>query len=138
MNQLYTRALLTIVTLGFAGCNILPSEDPTQDQDDQVDITAQTINTEECLVTLYDWDNFDQDDDIITVSWPGEFTTLDNLPNSEWKNRTNEADSLKIGKGAKVTIRDARDFEGKQTSYKPWEEIADLDQDIYSMKIECV
>ena len=136
MKHLSLLTLVGFASLVLAGCGSL--QDITPDSNKQVDLTSQTMHTQECFVILYDGDNFDEDDDVIRIDGPGEFANLDSLDNADDKNWTNEADSLKVGNKAALRTRTDANFEDQEHSYKPGEEITDLDHDVYSLKIECI
>lgn len=87
-----------------------------------------------CSVQLFDGDNFK--DDHITIKEPGEYENLDDLPGSDGKNWTDEADSFKVGKNTTVTVWTETDFKGDSKVYEAGD-YKSVDEP-YSMKIECV
>jgi len=88
---------------------------------------------EGCYIQLFDGDNFT--DDSLTVKEPGEYPDLDELPDADGKNWTDEADSFKVGEGTTVTVWTETDFEGDSTVYEAGD-YKSVDEP-YSLKIEC-
>jgi hypothetical protein len=87
-----------------------------------------------CSVTLYDGDNFT--DDHITIEGPGEFSSLENLPDAD-KDWSKEADSFKAGDNAVVVFWSKTDFKGDSTKYDAGAEKASIDNEPASIKIKC-
>jgi len=86
-----------------------------------------------CFVELFDGDNFS--DDHIIIEGEGEFPNLDNLPNADGKNWTDEADSFKVGPQTTMTVWTQTNFEGDSTVYETGEYPSE--EEPYSIKIRC-
>jgi hypothetical protein len=110
-------ALLTLFI--FVGCKNNPSGNKKPDSD--------------CYVQLFDGDHYT--DDSIIVKGPGEFNTLENLPDAsqDWND---EADSFKSGENTTVTMWTETNFKGDSTMYKQGAEKPSVDEPS-SMKIQC-
>lgn len=116
MTQAFASAALLTAGLAFAGCA----------DDDNLPGS--------CYVQLYDGDNFK--DDNIVVDQPGEYKNLKNLPGANGKDWTDEADSLRVGKGTKLTAWHEENFKGESKTYDPGD-YKSVDEPS-SMTIECV
>lgn len=86
-----------------------------------------------CYVILFDGDNYT--DDTILVKGSGEFSNLNNLPNSD-KDWDDEADSFKAGKNTTVTFYSEPDFKGESVTYEKGAQKPSVDEP-RSMKIVC-
>lgn len=116
--------LLLFSTLLLASCS---SDDDNNDD-------ATTLDPlESCQVQLFDGDNFK--DDQIVINGPGEFSDLSDLPNSDEKDWTDEADSFRVGEHTTVTVWTAINFEGDSTVYEAGD-YPSVDEP-YSLKITC-
>lgn len=100
----------------------IDGEDPTGDEDG--------IG---CYIHLFDGDNFKGPN--LKIDGPAEYANLDDLPNSDGRNWTDEADSFKIGEGATVTVWYQTNFGGDSFVYQPGEYASE--EEPYSLKIEC-
>lgn len=121
----YGFTLIVALMLVGAGCS--SSDNKDKDGNGDPSITG-------CFIELFDGDNFK--DDSIKVEGPAEYADLDNLPNSNDKNWTDEADSFKVGPNTRVTVWTQRNFEGESTQYEEGE-YPSVDEP-YSLKIECI
>lgn len=89
-----------------------------------------------CYVHLFDSDNFKESDDHYRLTQPGRYADLDNLPGAT-KNWTDEADSIKVGPAATVTIWSATGFGGSSMQLDPGSQHPDLDSEPYSLEMTC-
>lgn len=112
-----------ISTFVFASCN----------SDDDND-TKPDNSKDSCYVQLYDGDNFT--DDTFKLKGPGKFKSLKNLPGAD-KDWDDEADALKVGSSATVTIYSEENFEGESKELKGGAEEPDLAFEPRSIKISC-
>lgn len=87
-----------------------------------------------CSVHLFDGDNFK--DDNFVLKGPGEFSSLKNLPGAD-KDWSDEADALKVGSSAKVTVWNEENFQGESKVFNGGDEVAKLQIEIRSIKINC-
>ena len=99
--------------------------------DDNGDNSGNTPDS--CYVHLFDGDNFT--DDNIIIDGEGEYADLDDLPNSDGKNWTDEADSFKVGENTVLTTWTKTNFEGDSTIYEAGEYPSE--EEPYSLKITC-
>ena len=81
---------------------------------------------EDCFVELFDSDNFDENDDHIKVTEAGKYEDLTSLPgaNEDW---TDEADSIRVGGGATVTIWPEKNYSGQSQTLEAGSENASID-----------
>ena len=91
---------------------------------------------DECFIHLFDGDNFDESDDNFQLTEPGDYENLADLPGAD-KDWTDEADSLKVGQSATVTIYSEEGFEGQSQDLDPGTELADVDDEPQSLKMTC-
>lgn len=89
-----------------------------------------------CYVHLYDGDDFDERDDNFRLEEPGRYSDLRSLPGSS-RNWDDEADSLKVGPKASVTVWSERDFKGNKQEFKAGDEEPDLDDEPRSLELRC-
>ena len=80
-----------------------------------------------CWVHLYDADNFKESDDHFRLTEAGKYENLAQLPgaDTDW---TDEADSLKVGPNATVTIWPETDFAGTAQTLDPGSEHPSVDE----------
>lgn len=119
--KVFSLILLFMAGVSLTSCS--SDDDATSGGDDQGN----------CYVHLYDGDNF-KDDDII-IEGEGEYADLSDLPGSNGKDWTDEADSFKVGENTTVTAWTAKNFEGDSIVYEAGE-YASVDEP-YSLKIVC-
>jgi hypothetical protein len=89
----------------------------------------------DCWVELFDSDNFDESDDHFKLKKDGEYQDLSDLPGAD-QDWTDEADSVKVGGDASVTVWSEKDFKGEEHQLKPGSEHPDLDE-VSSLKMSC-
>ena len=89
-----------------------------------------------CFVHLFEDEDFDESDDHFILTEPGEYPSIENLPGAPagWDD---EAESIKVGPGATVTIYEDEDFRGRSMELQPGTEIADLEDEAESLKMTC-
>lgn len=90
----------------------------------------------DCYVELFDADNFDASDDHVKLTEPGRYSTLKNLPGAD-QDWTDEADSIKVGPGATVTIWAEPDFKGSSQRLEPGSEHPHVDDEPSSLELTC-
>lgn len=114
--------------------------DTTGATDDTSGSTGSTIapsgDASECWVHLYDGDRFDEREPNFRLTEPGRFANLRELPGAtqDW---TDEADSIRVGPKATVTIWSQTDFQGPSQVLQPGSEHPDLDDEPYSLELAC-
>lgn len=108
-----------------------PADSDTSDTED----AQGSADSADCWVELFDGDNFDENDDHFTLTVPGDYPDLSDLPGAE-KDWTDEADSIKVGPAATVTVWSQSGLAGDQQSLDSGSEHADTD-DIYSLTLSC-
>lgn len=86
-----------------------------------------------CYIELFDGDNFK--DDHIKIEGAGEYPDLSDLPGSDGRDWTDEADSFKVGSEASVTVWGHTNFEGDSTVYTSGD-YPSVDEP-HSLKISC-
>lgn len=86
-----------------------------------------------CSVRLFDGDHFS--DDSIEITKPGRYANLKKLPGAK-QDWTDEADSLKVGAGATVTIWEHEGFKGASKTYQPGSEVPSVDE-ASSLELRC-
>lgn len=88
-----------------------------------------------CWVHLYDSDDFKEDDDNFRLTEPGKYADLAHLPgaNADW---TDEADSIRVGPQATVTVWSETDFAGTAQTLEPGSEHPNLDE-ASSLEMTC-
>lgn len=89
-----------------------------------------------CYVHLFDEDHFDERDRNFRLTQPGKYADLRNLPGADhdW---TDEADSIRVGPTATVTIWPRTNFEGQAQTLEPGSEHADLHDEPQSLELAC-
>ena len=94
-------------------------------------IKRETI---ECEIELFDGDHFKGDS--VVIKGVGKYNSLKDLPNSDGKDWTNEADSVKVKDGTTLTTWTEKEFEGESTIYEVGE-YSSIDEP-FSLEIECI
>lgn len=99
------------------------------------DSTDTAANGSACSVHLFDSDDFDESDTNFLLTEPGKYETLKDLPGAtqDW---TDEADSIKVGSAAHVTIWSEPDFGGTSQQLEPGSEHSDIDEPS-SLQLSC-
>lgn len=84
---------------------------------------------------LFDSDDLDENDDNVTVTDAGRYTDLRSLPGAgtDW---TDEADSIRVGPDATVTVWAQTGFAGQSSTLKPGDH-AHLDPEPSSLVLDC-
>jgi len=90
---------------------------------------------DECFVHLYDGDDFDENDDNFRLTTPGRYGDLNDLPGAD-KNWDDEADSMRVGAAARVTVWPEPGFGGEPARYGPGNH-ADLEPEPRSLELDC-
>lgn len=98
---------------------------------------AETSSAEGCYVELFDGDDLSTTDDHFRLTEPGEYTDLAALPGAsqDW---TDEADSLRVGPDATVTVWEKTGFAGISKTFEAGSEHPDLTVDVSSLTLDCV
>lgn len=107
------------------------AEEPTSDSE-----SSGSSDADGCYIHLFDGDDFDENDDNFKLTEPGKYENLANLPGAD-KDWTDEADSLKVGDAATVTIYADENFEGASQQLDPGTEVADVDNEPDSLEMTC-
>lgn len=108
--------------------------------DDTSGSTGSTIapsgDASECWVHLYDGDRFDAREPDFRLTEPGRFANLRDLPGAtqDW---SDDADSIRVGPKATVTIWSQTDFQGRSQVLQPGSEHPDLDDEPLSLELAC-
>lgn len=100
-------ATILLFTITLASCSSDDDNDTTPEPPEGI------IGS--CYVQLFDGDHFT--DDYIIIDQPGEYNDLSDLPNSDGKDWSDEADSFKVGESTTVTVWTQTDFQGDSTVY---------------------
>lgn len=113
-----------------------PAPAPTPDIPDSEADAGGGTHSDGCSVHLFDDDNFDESDDHFVLRETGRYETLANLPGAarDW---TDEADSIRLGADATVTIWADTDFHGQSVTLEPGSEHPDLDSEPSSLEMTC-
>jgi hypothetical protein len=90
----------------------------------------------DCYLHLFDADRFSKDDGDFKLTKPGRYASLEHLPGAE-QDWTDQADSLRVGSGATVTIWPETKFRGRPLKLKPGSQQPDLDKEPASLKMSC-
>lgn len=88
-----------------------------------------------CWVQLFDSDDFDENDDHFTLTQPGNYEDFADLPGAD-QDWTDEADSMRVGDSATVTVFTEKGLTGDQLELASGSEHADID-DVYSLTMTC-
>lgn len=139
--------LFALAALAAAGCD--DSDDKTstagegsqstpvagdQAKDDQKSGEQKTGGG--CWIELFDSDNFDTDDDHFELTKSGRYADLKKLPGAD-KDRTDEADSVRVGSSANVTVWEDENFKGQSTKLNPGSEHPSIDPEPSSIELCC-
>ena len=89
-----------------------------------------------CFIHLFDGEDLDDQDDNFQLIDPGEYKNLADLPGAD-RDWTDEADSLRVGSGATVTIYSDENFEGTSEELQPDTELADVEHEPKSLEMVC-
>lgn len=89
-----------------------------------------------CYVQLFDSEDFYEGDSIYLITEPGKYPNLKGLPGTE-RDWTEQADSLKVGPKATVTIWTKVDFGGTSSRLEPGSQHPDLEDEPSSLELEC-
>lgn len=84
---------------------------------------------------LYEGDRFT--DEHLRLSVPGRYVDLKRLPGSDNKDWTDEADSIRVGPSAAVTIWRETQFRGASQALAPGSEHPDLVLEPSSLALDC-
>ncbi|MFA5565552.1 MAG: hypothetical protein WC184_07275 [Acidimicrobiia bacterium] len=114
----------------------LPPEQSTTTTSDAESSNGDSSNGDGCWVHLYDDDNFKETDDNFRLTEPGRYSDLSNLPGAD-KDWDDEADSIRVGDSATVTLWSKRDFQGNKLELGSGDEVADLDDEPESLELVC-
>lgn len=117
------------------------SQPADEDSDSTSDDTQPTDDDSasddgDCFIHLFDGEDFDETDDNFKLTEPGKYENLADLPGAD-RDWTDEADSLKTGNSATVTIYSEENFEGSSTDLDPGTELADVDDEPRSLEMSC-
>lgn len=106
------------------------------DTSESTSTTTASGAATDCWVHLYDGDRFDEREPNFRLTEPGRFANLRELPGAtqDW---TDEADSIRVGPKATVTIWSQTDFQGPSQVLQPGSEHPDLDDEPYSLELAC-
>lgn len=132
-------AALAISAIALAGCasgESAPSEPPVASSSAPDASDKGTGPGNGCSVHLFDDDNFDETDDNFILSEAGKYENLSNLPGAS-KDWTDEADSIRVGADATVTVWSDPLFQGQSTTFEPGSEHPDLDSEPSSLEMSC-
>lgn len=115
-----------------------PSDDAGENESEtqSPDSESTADSDDACFIHLFDGDNFDDTDDNFKLTEPGKYETLADLPGAD-RDWTDEADSLKVGDSATVTIYSEENFEGTSQDLDPGSEHADVDDEPRSLEMSC-
>lgn len=91
-----------------------------------------------CHVTLFDSEDFEENDSRYLINQPGRYSTLAGLPGTD-RDWTGEADSIRVGSGATVIIWPGPDFSGAPVTLPPGTEIPDIEmsEEPASLELQC-
>lgn len=115
---------------GLAGCSSSDGGSGDTPSD------TNSSNANDCYVELFDGDDFDPDDDHFKLTGPGEYKNLKDLPGAD-QDWTDEADSVRVGSGAHVTIWSETGFSGEKSTLDPGSKHPDVDVEPSSLKLSC-
>lgn len=101
---------------------------------DGIEVNADT--NAGCFVHLFDSEDFRPADGSYLIVEPGRYPNLSGLPGAQ-RDWTDEADSLRVGPGATVTIWSDTDFTGRATQLEPGSEHRDLRDEPSSLELTC-
>lgn len=113
------------------------SETSSSPTDDSSETESQTgEGGDGCFIHFFDGDDFDENDDNFKLTEPGEYESLKDLPGAD-QDWSDEADSLKVGESASVTVYSEENFEGDSQDLDPGTEQPDADLAPQSLKMTC-
>src|SRR5699024_9327021 len=114
--------------------------DPTGDTDSAGDDSEPSDDSAsadgECFIHFFDGEDFDETDDNFKLTEPGKYENLADLPGAD-RDWTDEADSLRTGNGATVTIYTEENFKGTAKDLDPGTELTDIDDEPKSLEMSC-
>lgn len=140
--KIATATLVLTGMLSLAACadsgNVDSGTDSVGTQGSPADSAAESdaADHSDCYVHLFDGDDFDEDDSNFILTEPGRYEDLRDLPGAD-KDWSDEADSLKVGPSATVTIWSEPGFSGTETKLEAGSEEPDLDDEPESLELEC-
>lgn len=91
---------------------------------------------EGCWVHLFEEENFDESDEHFRLTQPGRYADLDALPGTD-EDWDDEAESIRVGPAATVTLFADSDFQGETLELGPGSERADLGEEPESLELRC-
>lgn len=112
------------------------SSELSGDQTSESTDPASDSGGSDCYVELFDAENFDEGDDHFRLTKPGRYPDLKNLPGAD-QDWTDEADSIRVGSAANVTIWKDKDFTGTESRLDPGSEHAKVDPEPSSLELSC-
>ena len=135
------RVLITAPVLAagllLAGCaNDGNSDSRTEETSAPEDTSSTEEGGDGCFIHFFDGEDLDDQDDNFQLIDPGEYKNLADLPGAD-RDWTDEADSLRVGSGATVTIYSEENFEGTSKQLEPDTEIADVEHEPKSLEMVC-
>lgn len=103
---------------------------------DSTQSTTPSVGDTGCWVHLYDEDRFDERDPHFQLSEPGRYPDMAALPGAaeDW---TDQADSIRVGPDATVTIWPQTDFGGRSQVLEPGSEHPDVAEEPMSIELRC-
>lgn len=112
-------------------------EEPEGNEVETPEPGAETEGPDDgCFIHFFDGEDLDDQDDNFQLIDPGEYKNLADLPGAD-RDWTDEADSLRVGSGATVTIYSEENFEGTSKELEPDTEIADVEHEPKSLEMVC-
>lgn len=132
-------APITLAALMLSGCATSPSSTGRPDQDSpSTSAPSDAASTESsapggqssgdgCWVHLFDSDDFQESDDHFLLTEAGKYDNLAQLPGAS-KDWTDEADSIKVGPNATVTVWPRTNFAGTKQILEPGSEHPSVDE----------
>lgn len=112
-------------------------EEPEGNEVETPEPGAETEGPDDgCFIHLFDGEDLDDQDDNFQLIDPGEYKNLADLPGAD-RDWTDEADSLRVGSGATVTIYSEENFEGTSEELQPDTELADVEHEPKSLEMVC-
>lgn len=120
---------------GSGGSTTSPGGDSTT-SGDSTRSTTPSVGDTGCWVHLYDEDRFDERDPHFQLSEPGRYPDMAALPGAtqDW---TDQADSIRVGPDATVTIWPQTDFGGRSQVLEPGSEHPDVAEEPMSIELRC-
>ncbi len=133
-------AVLAVSAFTLVGCangeDTQVDSPTTQEPAPDTNSGDMSNDAEGCSVHLFDDDHFDESDDNFVLTEAGKYEDLSNLPgaNKDW---TDEADSIRVGADATVTIWADPNFQGQSVTLDPGSEHPSLDSEPSSLEMTC-